>query len=338
MNVNGRYVGLCGKHALEMLSQHPDMPNRTMARLLRTKHPKIYSSVDRARGVIRYYRGAHGAKQAKTVSVRDFILPKPTVANPLSLPASKEHDWLPYIVPSNIEKWLVLPDIHVPYHNIAALTLAIKEGRKQRCDGIILNGDAWDCYALSRFLKDPGERDFPKEREAMRHFLAVVRKQFPQAEILYKQGNHEFRFEYFLKEKAPDFFGCEEFSLRHLLDLCGFGVTWIAEKRPIQIGKLSVLHGDEFGRGSAATVNPARTAFLRAKECVLVSHNHQTSEHNEPTLSGKLIASWSTGCLSELHPQYMPINKWNWGAAWIERDGEDDFTVHNFRIVKGRVV
>jgi hypothetical protein len=54
---------------------------------------------------------------------------------------------------------------------------------------------------------------------------------------------------------------------------------------------------------------------------------------------GNVTTTWSVGCLSELHPAYMPINKWNWGVASVELDtNKKDFIVHNKRISKGRIL
>jgi hypothetical protein len=52
---------------------------------------------------------------------------------------------------------------------------------------------------------------------------------------------------------------------------------------------------------------------------------------------GKLITTWSTGCLCNLNPDYMVLNKWNHGFAFVEVGSNGDFTVKNHRIYKGRV-
>jgi hypothetical protein len=33
----------------------------------------------------------------------------------------------------------------------------------------------------------------------------------------------------------------------------------------------------------------------------------------------------------------MPINKWNLGFAYVEREPDGQFTVHNHTIIKGKV-
>jgi hypothetical protein len=41
--------------------------------------------------------------------------------------------------------------------------------------------------------------------------------------------------------------------------------------------------------------------------------------------------------LCQIHCDYMPLNRWNHGFADIFIDG-DIFTVHNYRILNGRIL
>ena len=56
-----------------------------------------------------------------------------------------------------------------------------------------------------------------------------------------------------------------------------------------------------------------------------------------PLLDGSIITTWSTGCLSDLHPAYAPFNSYNHGFANVELTGSD-FAVTNHRIHKGRLL
>ncbi len=173
--------------------------------------------------------------------------------------------------------------------------------------------------------------------QAARELLEAIREAFPGCPIYFKIGNHEERYERYLSFKAPELLGCTDFKLENLLRFGEYGVQLITDKRIIKAGKLSIMHGHEFFGGGAG-VNPARGYFMRAKESVMCGHNHQTSEHTEPTLSGDIITAWSTGCLSELHPMYMPVNKWNLGFAFVEIEGDGTFKVHNKRIFNGKIL
>ncbi len=105
---------------------------------------------------------------------------KPDV-NTFDLPASLESNYQPYKLPTNHNDILLLSDIHVPYHNIPALTLALKYGLENNVNTILLNGDVIDFYAISRFEKDPRKRNFGHEVLMTRQFLATLRKLFPNA-------------------------------------------------------------------------------------------------------------------------------------------------------------
>jgi hypothetical protein len=58
---------------------------------------------------------------------------------------------------------------------------------------------------------------------------------------------------------------------------------------------------------------------------------------NENALTGKTISCWSGGCFCEIHPEWMPHNKWNHGFAIIDLYPDDNFRVTNLKILNGQV-
>jgi len=339
----GVKITLKGEMAVKYLIRFKDTPIRSLAKKLYTENSKLYRDVDDARGVLKHHAGLDGAKRRKSLKNPEALRPVKTPQelaqkhNPLRLPESFEDNWTPYVMPSLTRRLLILSDIHLPYHNIEALELAIQYGIEMGADSVLLNGDTLDCYSLSKYEKDPRKRGFSDELESGRQLLAYLRQEFDGCPIYFKMGNHEERYERYLSFKAPELLDCSEFKLDMLLRFGEYGVQLITDKRIIKAGKLSIMHGHEFFGGGAG-VNPARGYFMRSKESVLCGHNHQTSEHTEPTLSGDIITAWSTGCLSELHPMYMPVNKWNLGFAFVEIETDGTFKVHNKRIFKGKVL
>jgi hypothetical protein len=137
--------------------------------------------------------------------------------------------------------------------------------------------------------------------------------------------------------KAAELEGVEEFSLENIIKARAEGIEVIGDKRIIKLGDLNVVHGHEFGGSIFSPVNIARGLFLRGKVSALQGHNHQTSEHTETNMNRDITTTWSTGCLCELHPAYLPINKWNHGFTIVDIDG-NDFHVRNKRIDKGKVL
>jgi predicted phosphodiesterase len=332
---------LTGQTTLEALAKWPDLPNLTLARKLYEDNPEVYTTLDNARASVRYYRGACGSKKRANVKIDNFQPAKQAIAmgipNPFFLPESDEVEWEPYVIPKAVTRLLILSDVHIPYHNVEAVTLAMQYGKDKAVNGIMLNGDILDFYGLSTFEKDPRKRRFSEELEMGRQFLRVLRKEFDGVPIYYKLGNHEERYERYLRIKAPELLDVAEFRMDVLLRFGELGVELIDDKRITQFGKLNIMHGHEFGKSVFSPVNPARGLYMRGKENCIAGHNHQTSSHVEPSMNGHVVNTWSTGCLCELHPAYMPINKWNLGFAYAEREADNGFTVHNHTIIKGKI-
>jgi hypothetical protein len=136
--------------------------------------------------------------------------------------------------------------------------------------------------------------------------------------------------------KAGELAGIDDFELGNIIKARAEGIEIIADKRIMKAGELNIIHGHEYP-GAFSPVNIARGLFTRGKVSAMQGHNHQTSEHTEADMNGKITTTWSLGCLSELHPLYMPLNKWNHGFAFVEIDG-DEFQVQNKRIYKGKVL
>jgi predicted phosphodiesterase len=261
----------------------------------------------------------------------------PGASNPLDLPPSQESNYQPYKLPTNHNDILLIGDIHVPYHNIQALTLALKYGLEREVNTILLNGDIIDFYAISRFEKDPRKRNFGHEVLMTRQLLTTIRKLFPKAAIYYKCGNHDVRYDHYIMRNAPDLLGMDEFSFESLMNLDKLDIKFIPDKQIIHAGRLTILHGHELGMSVFSPVNIARGLFLRAKDSALCGHHHQASEHSEPNINGKLTTCWSVACLCELHPDYMPINKHHHGFAHVRVMDTGDFEVNNYRIVNGKI-
>jgi predicted phosphodiesterase len=323
--------------------EHPEwgeLPSLTLARLIYKDNKEVFKDVEEVRGSVRYYRGQKGTRQRqrathkteKAEHVKALGVP-----NPFGLPDTDEDEWDAYILPKAATRILLLSDIHVPYHNIEAITKAIEYGKEKNVNAIVFNGDTLDCYALSRYEKDPRKRKFAEELESCRQLLQVFRDEFPGVPFYFKLGNHEERYEAYLRTKAPELLGTSQFTLDVLLKMGELGCDFIQDKRIIKAGKLNILHGHEFGRSVFSPVNPARGYYMRAKASVICGHNHQTSEHSENNLEGKVVTTWSTGCLCEMHPQYMPINKWNYGFAYVQVFKDGGFEVDNLKIIKGKI-
>jgi hypothetical protein len=311
-------------------------PVRKLARMLYTQHPLSFKDEEEARAKIRLVVGKRGNYHRIEASDKSLFRAEPGSMNPYNIPKSDETVWEPYILDGS--RILGLFDIHCPYHSVSALSAAFEWGRKMKPDTILIGGDGIDSHQLSRFMKDPKKRDFAGELAVFQELIGSIRKAFPKAKIVYKVGNHEERYDAFLYQKAGELSGIEEFSLESIIRKRAGDIEFVTDKRIIKAGDLNIIHGHEFVQGIFNPVNVARGLFLRAKVSAMQGHSHQTSEHTETDMNGRITTTWSVGCLSELHPAYMPLNKWNHGFAFVEVDKSGDFQVHNKRIHKGEVL
>ena len=191
---------------------------------------------------------------------------------------------------------------------------------------------------ISDFVKDPRKRKFKDELYAMRQFVDTLRGQFPNAHIYYKEGNHEERYWRYMRVKAPELFDIDAFDFASLCHLDKHNITWIDGKSKLNIGKLSIFHGHEFGKQFLPSVNVARGLFMKTKVSALCGHHHQTAEHNERDANGKFITCWGVGCLSELSPDYNPYSKYNHGFAIVEKGTNGSYSVKNLRIHEGQIL
>ena len=296
--------------------------------MLYLAYPDLFKDAEVGRSFVRQATGSKGNHHRKVMKTKiewnGFKLPKP-----------EKNDYSKVIV--NQKRIVILSDIHFPYYDQAALNAAISFSIDWNPDCIILNGDIIDCYHLSNFEKDKRQRSFKYELDMLKNFFIQLRELFPDARIIYKIGNHEERYEKQILSNIPELIELEYFAFENVIQAKEYGIEVVKGKRVIRVGKLNVIHGHELPRGMAAPVNPARGFFLRTKASTIGGHHHQTSEHIESDLNGNIIGAFSTGCLCELNPHYMPINKWNHGFAVVENTG-GDYMVRNIKIIKGRIL
>ena len=317
-----------------------DFANRTLARQIIAKYPTLFDDtmLESVRGAIRYRRGSNGdylRSFAREAFIRNVDKPSAYIKQYLKAPVKpRVRDWR---LPDTHSKVLILSDLHIPYHNSEAILTAIDYAIESNVDGIYLNGDVIDFAKISRWMKDPELPSPQVEIDMVNEFLlGLTGFGLP---IYYKMGNHEDRWNAYLIQNAPDMYGLDALDISNILGLDNLGIELIDSKTKAHFGKLLVIHGHEFGESVFSPVNPARGLFLKAKTSVIAGHNHQTSSHHENDLNGNPTGTFSMGCLCDLSPDYRPYayTKWNHGFAIVDIESDGNFTVHNKRIIQGRV-
>jgi predicted phosphodiesterase len=316
--------------ARRLARMHPDAPAQTLARRL-VKECNGAITLHQARMRMQRQFGVQGAKHRKSFKA---AAPRPARKSGeiLAMPKSMAETWTPHRM-NVIGNVGIMSDVHVPYHSEIAVAAAVGFLKDQELTALLLNGDIADFYAISRYMKDPKQRDFKGELEAVRDFLAYLRQEFPDIPIVYKTGNHEERWQHWLWQHAAEISDDPRMSLTAWLGFTENNIELVEDKRPVLLGKLPVLHGHELPSGMAAPVNVARGAFMKTLSTVMVGHSHRTSNHAESDMWHKETGCWSTGCLCDLRPEYARINRWNWGFAMVAIHKGGAFDVHNYRVM-----
>jgi predicted phosphodiesterase len=321
--------------ARELRKRFPSTPTLTLARKLYNENIERFTNVEDARCVLRLIEGKKGKGQLGLLKDKSLVIEEARPRNPFALPKSYAKKRKHFDVKG--KKILVICDLHIPYHDIDAISCALNEAIREGVDTIVLDGDVIDCHMLSDFVRDPKKRRFKDELYACRTFLYELRQLFPKATIIYKEGNHEERYWRYMRVKAPELFDIDAFNFESLTHCDKNNIIFLDGKSKVNIGGLSIFHGHEFGKQFIPSVNVARGLFLKTKAPSMCGHHHQTAEHTERDINGNVITCWGVGCLSELSPDYNPYSKYNHGFAIVTRGNGKEFHVKNYRINEGRI-
>jgi predicted phosphodiesterase len=238
-------------------------------------------------------------------------------------------------LPSHLKKIGIMSDIHFPYHDLGALTCAIKHLKDQKIDCLYLAGDCFDFYAISRFERDPDKRDFKKEVEMNRDFLQKLRDIFRDIPIYFKLGNHENRYARALNNDAEEFAQLHDLQFDIFFRLDKLNIIMIEDWRGMEMGDLLVLHGHELYGGGG--VNPSQNLFNKTICNTLIGHVHRTSNTQKKTGFKEFINTYSIGCLTVLSPKYMPFSMHNHGFAIVEIENGKS-KVNNIQIRDGKIL
>lgn len=324
------------KIVAEYLNKLPKRMSRSaMARVIYRENKIVFDSPEHVRKIILYVVGQRGDKQRKMNPDKSNYQPARTPSIYEFLPKSECDSYEPYQIKQS--KILLISDIHIPFHDVNAVKIALEYGKQKGVNCILIGGDLLDFTSISRHDKDWRQRSVIHEINQAREFLKGLRKMFPNVKIVFKEGNHDERYELFLFRKAPELYGDDEYLLENKLRLAELKIDIVKDRRPVKIGKLTFLHGHELTGGSGG-VNPARATFLKTLSSCVVGHYHKRSSHTEKTMDGNIVSVESIGCLAGLTPYYCRINKWQHGFAYIEHDVKTgEYCLENKLIVDNKV-
>lgn len=189
-------------------------------------------------------------------------------------------------------KWktaVILPDPQIgyrrredgqfePFHDVAAINVALKVVGELNPDVIVNLGDTLDLPEWGKYLKEPGFYFTTQPTLDYAHeFLARQRAAAPRAEIHMLEGNHDFRLTKGLMENAIAAFGLRQakapegwpvMSVPHLLRLDELGVQYHSGYPAGEVwinDRLVCIHGIKVRSGgstASAVVNDSRASTI----------------------------------------------------------------------------
>lgn len=213
-----------------------------------------------------------------------------------------------------MEKLILLGDTHFPFQDKQTIRLVLKFLKEWEPDKVCLMGDIVDCYAISRFDKNP-KRAFKllDEFKSAKKFLKEVRDNAPNADITFLEGNHEARFVKYLWRKAPELAEDDELTIEHKLGLKELGITHHSYGEGVDIGDLYLTHGDLISKHSGWT---AKAHYEKHGGSGACGHSHRGGTYYK-TKRGDTCVWAETFCLCDLAPEYVHNPDWCQGFSLV---------------------
>jgi len=208
----------------------------------------------------------------------------------------------------------VINDVHVPYHDKVAISLACKVLAWWRPEVLIYNGDLLDFYDLSRYDKNPGRQYRLQDEIDMFHtdVIAPINHAIgKRCRKVFLPGNHEARLQKFLMAH-PELFSLRDLELRNVLKLSHYDIEYAAYS--VRFGDvLEVSHGTRVNKWAGMSAK-AEQELRRYSMSTITGHVHRSG-----TFKTKVGDTWKTGqespCLCTLTPEYMRNPDWQQGIT-----------------------
>jgi len=240
----------------------------------------------------------------------------------------------------NLQRWIVLPDLQVPYHDPHSLAAVEKLMGDYRFDGYLQIGDFMDFDCISHHNKSnerarEGKRisaDYDAAGAILDRHQAIIRANNKDAQFVIIEGNHEYRMEKYIDEHK-EFEGM--FEVATALEFGRRKIQWVpfwSLGKSFKIGKAKFIHGRYTNQYHAAkTVNNYGCN-------IFYGHTHDIQTFSkEMDGEDSTIVGQSLGCLCR--PQsYMRggPNKWQQAVTVFDFFPDGYFTYNVIRIFKHR--
>jgi len=190
---------------------------------------------------------------------------------------------------------LVCPDAHHPFVDKQAWACFKAAAKVSKADTLVIIGDFPDFFAISTHSKHPSRKvSFAYEiDEANKALDELMKLKFGR--VCYTEGNHEFRFDRYIADKAPELYNV-------VPDLAGLlkihqrpGWEWYPYRTCVKIGHIYYTH--EVGR---CGVNAVRQSLTDFGDNLVIGHTHRLGVSYQGTVNGPMKVCMNVGWLGDL--------------------------------------
>lgn len=261
--------------------------------------------------------------------------------------------WPAYIVAVVARRFLILPDAHFPHHDRTAMAVVAHVSKVWKPDTTVILGDWLDCEGFSSHPRSSvleAPPSYLADEVAPCNAMLDVLQGRSDRPLVYLAGNHEYRVER-MALQIGDQWGHDmwklmspERLLTHRVNAkgaCGAtrkNFTWIdylgsgTQAHYAITPDLIAVHGWSHSSNAAA-----RHMALGRGLSVVFGHVHRSQWVSaRAPLTGKLIQSWSPGCLSQLIPYWHASTPSDWTQGFsLVYVGTRSWTAYNVPIHPG---
>lgn len=215
-------------------------------------------------------------------------------------------------MPATSKVWVVLNDLQFPFHDAPVLDLVLSFITDLKPYGVVLNGDIIDCYDLSEFSKNPVTANVLLEEQKLAMDLMNELARVT-TERWWLGGNHEDRLRRYIWNHAGKLGQFAELDFPKLFKVSECGFKWKPYGHSVDLGRLTVTHGDMVRQGSGAS---AKAHFGKYGSSVMIGHTHRMGVYFKTDKRG-VHGAYENGCLCKLTPEYAHFPDWQQGFSVV---------------------
>ena len=210
-------------------------------------------------------------------------------------------------------------DVHLPYHDPAAVELAAQIVEDFKPDIMPSGSDVWEFQSMGSWenldaaWKRIWDEDIQNPIDAHAALMRIWRDAAPHAVMPFIVGNHDVRLMNYLRRNTS--VTADKTLADIYKEITTHGVTWLGEVEDIECSPgFRIMHGI-YATKNRSTAAKNTFLYWGSDRSGLCGHAHDWAEHSHRGLDFDYEVHL-IGCLAQLQPVYTPrLQHWRQGVA-----------------------